>query len=353
MVQPVIEAPTEALTAERLTDLLQARGHDVEVAGFTATRVGTGQMGANYRLDLSFAGDPGEVPPSLVVKTSHGPPERRQLAAGSYRTEIAFYRDISDRVQARVPGFWGAWTNDDCTDFVLLLEDLAPRQQGDQIEGCTVEQARLAAVNLAGLQGPLWSDPWLAEHLLPYDDRQGADLDGVFPVMVDMFLDRFGARLTAETGQVFEETKPLLGRWFGGRMEPFSLVHGDYRLDNLLFDPAGHDVAAVDWQTVSLGLPARDLAYLCGTGLSIEDRREAQDDLVAAYHAGLVEAGVTGYDLSACRDDFAYGMLQCPMVIVFGSAVAEVTERGDDMFVAMAERSAVAIRDLGTLDLVR
>ena len=111
-------------------------------------------------------------------------------------------------------------------------------------------------------------------------------------------------------------------------------------------------MAAVDWQTVSLGLPCRDLAYLCATGLEVADRRAAEDDIVTAYHSRLLELGVTDYDRGRCRDDYAYGMLQAPMVVIFGSAVAEMTVRGDEMFVAMAERSATAIRDLGTYDLI-
>ena len=341
-----------SVTPERITEMLQAGGHDVVVEAFTATRVGTGQMGANFRLHLEFVGDHTGLPDTLVAKTSFGPMDRRVLASGSYRTEIAFYRDIAPRVAARVPHCWGAWSNDDTTDFVLLLEDLAPREQGDQITGCSVPQARLAAINLAGVHGPLWNDQWLTDHLTPYDDQQGADLDGVNPAMVDMFLGRFGDRLTPQTREVFDRTRDLLGRWFGGRREPFGLVHGDYRLDNLLFDPDGRDVAAVDWQTISLGLPCRDLAYLCATGLGVEDRRAAEDDIVSAYHQELLEQGVTGYDRAACRDDYAYGMLQAPMVVIYGSAVAEVTERGDAMFVAMAERAATAISDLGTLEMI-
>ena len=347
-----VDPAAGSVTPETITDLLQSEGHDVVVRGFTATRVGTGQMGANFRLHLEMAGDRSGVPETLVAKTAFGPMDRRVLASGSYRTEIAFYRDIAPRVAARVPRCWGAWSNDDTTDFVLLLEDLAPREQGDQVAGCSVDQALLAATNLAGVHGPFWNDPWLTDHLTPYDAQQGADLDSVNPAMVDMFLTRFDGRLTAETREVFDRTRDLLGRWFGGRREPFGLVHGDYRLDNLLFDPAGRDVAAVDWQTISLGLPCRDLSYLCATGLRVEDRRSAETDIVAAYHGRLLELGVTGYDLATCLHDYAYGMLQGPMVVVYGSAVAEVTERGDEMFVAMAELAATAISDLETLDLI-
>ncbi|MEZ5258269.1 MAG: aminoglycoside phosphotransferase family protein [Ilumatobacteraceae bacterium] len=55
-----------------------------------------------------------------------------------------------------------------------------------------------------------------------------------------------------------------------------TVVHGDYRLDNLLFGPPGSatPLAVVDWQTVSYGSPMNDVAYFLGAGLQIEDRRE-------------------------------------------------------------------------------
>lgn len=43
-----------------------------------------------------------------------------------------------------------------------------------------------------------------------------------------------------------------------------SLVHGDYRLDNVMFDPVAPKVAAVmDWELSTLGHPLADLAYQC------------------------------------------------------------------------------------------
>ena len=55
--------------------------------------------------------------------------------------------------------------------------------------------------------------------------------------------------------------------WLLAEPDRFSLMHGDYRLDNMLFDPDRTRVTVVDWQTLGVGLPARDLAYFLATSL--------------------------------------------------------------------------------------
>jgi aminoglycoside phosphotransferase (APT) family kinase protein len=43
----------------------------------------------------------------------------------------------------------------------------------------------------------------------------------------------------------------------------FGIVHGDYRLDNVIFTPAGDVAAVVDWELCTLGDPLGDLGILC------------------------------------------------------------------------------------------
>ena len=46
-------------------------------------------------------------------------------------------------------------------NVVVVMEDLAPAEQGDQIIGCSVEQATLAVDEAVKLHGPRWGDPAL------------------------------------------------------------------------------------------------------------------------------------------------------------------------------------------------
>src|SRR5699024_8989617 len=114
---PTMTDVSVILGADNLTDLLRGAGHDVSVSGVTAEPVGTGQMAASYRLGLTFDGDPGEIPSTLIGKIARGSVERRAIAAGSYRTEVGFYRSIAPRTSLRIPRCFASWMTDDAHEF--------------------------------------------------------------------------------------------------------------------------------------------------------------------------------------------------------------------------------------------
>jgi hypothetical protein len=276
------------------------------------------------------------------------------MMAGAYRAEVRFYQLLAQTVAVRTPQCFHAEIADDSGDFVIVLEDLAPAEQGDQIAGCTGAQARDAVVNLAGLHGPRWCDPTLQEvdTLSINGPEEIALLLEMWEPTAELFLDGLGDLIPAEDAATLRACGDVIERWLLARGERFGLVHGDYRLDNLLFPPdGGPGVVAVDFQTLSLALPARDLAYFVGTSLTVEDRRAHERDLVAAYHAALTSYGVEGYSLEQCWDDYVLAMIQGPLVSIFGCAYGTRTERGDRMFAVMIARTCAAIRDLGTLAL--
>lgn len=342
----VIEGPS-GLTPAWLSSALGA-----EVTSVAWEPVGSGQIGACYRLTLE--GGQG-VPRRLIAKLAAEDPAARSFLGPAYRAEVSFYRDLAPTVAARTPRCHYGALADDHTTFVLLLEDLSPATQGDQLAGCTPRQAADAVVNLAGLHGPRWCDPTLLD--LPWlnavGEEDAATLGEVFGPAVDTFVERFSGDLPAEDVRTLREVADRVAAWVLGRGERFGLVHGDYRLDNLLFPaPPQEGVTAVDWQTLSIGHPLRDLVFFLGTGLSPRERSAYERSLVETYHTALTGYGVDDYGLGECWEDYRFAAIQGPLITVLGCAFGARTERGDRMFLAMTRRSCAAVRELGTLDLV-
>ncbi len=340
------------VTPQWLTNVLRRGGIEAEVQTITATPVGTGQIASCYRLTIRYLR--GSGPATLVAKLPSDDARRRAADAFTYRCEVGFYREAAPRVHVRRPHCYLAVRSESGEEFTLLLEDLSPAQQGDQIVGCSVEQARAAVVNLAGLHAPLWCDPSLRsmDWLLP----NGVDIAEVSAAFYRDATAKFTHRysLSDESAAILMEFADYSQTWWERPPRPFTLIHADYRLDNLMFsDSAGEAaVVAVDWQSCTLGNPLRDVAFMTVTGLSVTDRRSSEQALVGDYWQALHEFGIEDYNAKQCWQDYRLGVFHAPVVTVFGAIAAKPSERGDRMFTVMAERAATAIADLDALSLL-
>jgi Phosphotransferase enzyme family len=341
---------------EWLSAALSERHTPVEVSQVDVVAIGTGQTGATYRVTARYATDPGELPQTFVIKLPAQDDTVRDRVTIGYRSECAFYATVADRVRVPTPQCFYCQITEDALDYALLLADQAPAVQGDQIAGCGEQEARLAVVALAGLHGPSWCDPfWLDLPGLAFprpDEASAKGLGDVAKMSTDITLEKLGDRMSAEDCETFTTAMGLVTPWLFVERDRFALLHGDYRLDNLLFDPGQTWVSVVDWQTLGVGLPARDLAYFTATSLSSQLRSTIEKDLVDEYCQALSGFGVAGYDRETCWRDYRLGMPQALLISALGFAFATATERGDDMVLTMLRRGCQAIRDLGTLELI-
>jgi hypothetical protein len=354
---PLVDHPDQ-ISPEWLSQVFEKNDIRARVKSLQASPIGTGQMADNYRLQLEFDGPRGDAPPSVVVKVpSANPTSRASGAAGGYVTEVSFYRDLAPDVAIRTPHCHHADISPGNEDFILVMEDMAPAEQGDQIRGCTPEEAKLALVNLAGLHGSRWCTPDLDS--LAWLNRVTPPVAAMFSTVMktagEGFIERYEGRISADDAAVIRHFAEHSEAWLhGSGEERFAPLHGDYRLDNLLFgtEAGGAPVAAVDWQTLSIAPPVRDVSYFLGNSLLPEVRREHERELVGTYHEALKTHRVRDYPLDACFEDYRRGHFQGPLITVLGAMGVVQTDRGDDMFMAMISRSCQAIRDLDSGSLL-
>lgn len=344
------------VTPDWLSAVLSDGDALAEVSQVDVVAIGTGQTGATFRVSAEFATNPGGLPDTFVIKLPAQDETVRDRVTIGYRSECAFYATVAGRVDVPIPQCFFCEISDDATEYALLLADQAPAVQGDQIAGCGERSARLAVTALAGLHGPTWCDPaWLgfAGIAFPRPDEASAQgLGDVARMSAEITLDKLGHRMSTADRETFTLAMGLVTPWLLCELDRFALLHGDYRLDNMLFDPGNSGVTVVDWQTLGVGLPARDLAYFTATSLQPELRSVIEQDLVSQYHRRLSGYGVTDYDRETCWRDYRLGMPQALLISALGFAFATATDRGDDMVLTMLRRGCQAIRDLETLDLI-
>jgi Phosphotransferase enzyme family len=347
-----------ALTPERLTDILRQKGliSAAKVVAISYEAIGVGLLGDSFRFSITYdqaeAGAPatiaGKFPPTDATVHASG------AEVGVYMNETRFYQDLAPSVSMRVPDCYYAEIDPDTHVFGILFEDMGPARVADQLTGCTRADAELAMIEAAGLHAPrfgdasLWEIDWIKQRL---ETSEANPIDYV--PFAAIFRQRYSDVLEPEYLDVADALAAKAPAFQGARPERFGLLHGDYRLDNMLFDGQGGAVPLVvlDWQTVSPGNPGIDIAYFIGTSYPVELRSCDERDLVRIYHEEMMRLGVTGYDFETLWLDYRRGAWLALLTSVFASAIVKQTKRGDAMFMRMARGAAAQMIEHGTLAL--
>ncbi len=345
--RPRLLCDPEGADGQWFTEVLQRAGvlGDAVVIRVERQRIGTGLVGQNVAFSLTYDRSAPGAPASVVGKFPSPEPQSRATAKALrlFEREVGFYREIAETVDIRIPACYLARIDLDTHDFVLLLEDLRPAVQGDQLAGCNIDEAILAMDELAGLHAPRWADPALAkiDWLGQYNDAQSHEvIRSMYQSLWPGFAAQYKSSLTPDALALGEAFGTSVSDWRRSWTPPCCVTHGDYRLDNMMFgtDEGGYPLTTVDWQTVGHGPGILDAAYFIGNGLRVSDRRAHEMDLLKRYHDGLIARGVDGYDWSRCVMDYRRATLSGVLMTVVASQVVASDGRGDAMFAAMAER---------------
>ncbi len=323
-----------------------ALGADSRVGGFDATSIGTGQVGANVRFTLTYDGEPG--PSTVVCKFASADPDSAAtgISTLTYETEVAFYRELAHTVEISRPHCYFAALESGTANVVIVLEDLAPAEQGDQIAGGTVEQAELVMDEAAKLHAPRWADPRLAQ--MAWLNRPPS-AGTVMVLFWEGFLARYSETLAPATIEEGQRLSTAVAALQGLTPVVPTAIHGDFRLDNMLFDDSSRTrpVTVVDWQTVHVGSGPQDVAYFIGNSFAdVVECLDHHERLVRRYHDGLLERGVKGYTFDQCWLEYRLHGYASLIMAIAASMLVGRTERGDRMFMAMADRSALLAREI-------
>ena len=356
----ILHGPDE-LTAGWLTEALRSSGAlgSGAVASFTTAPIGTGQMGDAFRIGIHYEGDADGAPATVVAKfaTTDEGSRAAGLVLRAYEIEVNVYRTVTARLGLRTPRCHHADVDPATGWFTLLLEDMAPAVQGDQLAGLTAEQVEHAVVALAGLHGPCWGDPelasleWLNRHTEEVAVLTAMLVSGLFPG----FVERYGDQLTCDELDVTAHLMDRLVAYFSERPGTMTVTHGDYRPDNFLLGEPGSPApfTVVDWQTAAWGPPMPDVSYALALGFADPAERALHEArIVRRYHEALLAQGVDDFSWDLCWREYRRGSFSNLVMTVAPAMLVERTARGDEMFLASLRRGVAQVRDLDAIDLL-
>ena len=189
----------EQVTSQWLTDALASTGviNSSTVISFDSERLGEGQgfAGQISRLTLTYNSQEDGAPLSLIAKFPATDSVVRAALneLSMYECEVRFYEEVAQQVDLSTPQCFYSATDREAGDHVLLLGDLAPALIGDNVAGCSNDDAKLAIREIAKFHAAFWESPRLtALDWIPTFDQSAETMQELYRRQWDPFLAKGG-----------------------------------------------------------------------------------------------------------------------------------------------------------------
>ena len=313
------------------------------------------------RLHLS-SNQPQSTLPSTLIAKLHAPDEPLRAKTRPFtpdKCEILFYQQLARETHLRTPHCYYSAMNVTDGKYVRILEDLAPAKVGDQIRGSTAEETALALRAIAGFHAHWWQ----SEKLAGFDWLAGppTDSDSITPWVLDqyrnafpIFVNKTGTLLT-DAAKVFGEQLPeKLTDKPQFRKPPRTLIHGDFRLENVFFGASlgKQGFAVIDWQDISRGEGVWDVAWFIGGCLQVTSERQVEErQLLKIYHETPKTNGVSGYTFDTCWENYRLAISRYfVQAVLMVASLNPENDRENRLARAVAERFIGAITNLHLTD---
>ncbi|EHB55509.1 aminoglycoside phosphotransferase [Mycolicibacterium rhodesiae JS60] len=360
-----IPPSVEALTPEWLTAAL-CKGHPgAWVTGVSTTSGSDGSTTRRVlRIDYNDVGRAAGLPTSVFCKSTPRFTSRAvTVPAAALECEALFYDRIRPGLDLDAPHGYYLAVDNRSGRSMFLMEDVATTRGvvfGDPTKHY-IDRSRAEAIvtTLATLHGKLWESPRFAGDLASVKDtlRWQTDVNDTiaFPKRTVIGFDRaksvFPSAFRTRRNDIFDALMTSLALH---KSAPTTLLHSDVHSRNWYLTPDG-GMGLYDWQLISRGSWAMDIAYALSSALTVEDRRAWERDLVTLYVDRLAAAG--GPLLTA--DDAWLTYRQQPFhglvfwLYTIGAGRMQPAMQPDEVSLANLERMTNMIVDLDSFDALR
>ena len=327
----------EQITACWIQQALLAGGssaaHDITAVEVERLSDVANALGNLYRCRIVVGDGETADPASVIVKlpSSDAMAFRFSRWLSLHRREHVFYRDIAPLGYVRAPTLFYGDYDPDSNRFVLVLEDLGHMRGIPQSVGVDAAQARHAIQQIAGLQGRFWEsadEPTLSACGEFLSTRQSRIMQSVYLLTLPATLDRFADLFTAETRRLALAFGFRIAAHFAALSDgPKTVVHGDFRADNMLFDE-GEEVglAMIDWQGFGIGCGMYDVAFFLGTSVTSDVRRRIERETLDEYHDIVCRSGAENYTAEDCWRSYRQNILGTLMPMVIGCGAMDMSD---------------------------
>jgi thiamine kinase-like enzyme len=343
------------LTAEWMTAALRS-GNGAACPTVISARcepigVGAGFAAALARVFLTYEGEDPSAPSTLIAKFASAAANTRAFLNefDAYGHEVMFYTEIGERAGIPIPRCFYAARDATSGDFVLLLEDLAPADPGDQIRGATREQTEVVVRRIAEFHARFWDSQELRQTQWFWADIDRARVREIYREGLTLFRKEARDRhpLLVEMAENIGLMLPYLSLEIAPSTRGITLIHGDLRLGNVLYPaPAGGRFALLDWQGVKAGRGSQDIANWLALSVDADERRACEMEMLRLYHRTLRECGVKRYPFWQLKLEYRLTLAGVLGGLAgVGDLLEELTQRGEELSVVMRERVEAALLD--------
>jgi len=386
----LIPTTAEEITNEWLTGALARSGvlkdNAVRISNHNVIGQGQGYMGTLVRLTLEYENPDGELPITMIAKIPTKEAKNKMImeAFWNYEREIRLYDEILDHFPLRTPCCYFSDLDPGPGEkrmntvysnygkfprsllafyflyvgmrnlrlkrrYILLFEDLGHFEQIPHVDGCSFEDAKMIMNSLGTAHAALWESPllkkyWLKDHA-DFSNMMGFISSRWEPIIKKVFPEKVSEK-EKEVFRWLKMNNKKLDAYT--RARPHTLLHADFRLDNIFFDREKNDITIIDWQASCPGMGLFDPCFFFLNNCTQPVVPQQAEELVAIYHQGLVNGGVSDYGMDECMSDYTFGLLLAVRywLIVIGGVEVEKDPNARQLLGVLLDRMKPLIESI-------